>query len=504
MRPNKLGLPRTYQQIALTFGLLGLILLTVPHLNHSLWRDEASSVWFANQTIPTLLTNLCDPHPPGYYLTLRGWQQLGSQEFWLRMPSLGAALLAVACLYRLGRTLGGQRWAWLAALLLAWQPLQIWYAAEVRMYALAQVTGLLLVWLGWQMIIAKPEQWWKRAIPYGVVTVLAFGVDYSVLLPFGLLQSLWLAQGYSTPKRWLSLQGSILGVALILWVRLGTFTTLGHSYQPVFLAIQANQWGLNLTPDRAALLLSVAFLSLGVGTLFLAWQWSRLKIIALEHRYSPYLWLAIWFVILFLAAIPRGYTIKRLLIVLLPYLALITAYALSKLPRGLTVIICLTGLLISIYSLPRHPREPWREMVSNIVASSTTDTPIYVDELVVPVWAYYLQQHSDHPNIQWVPLGLEGLTESSSLALALNNRVSLVTQNDPYRQLVAALPQSFVQNYEALASEIEPGISYYIYQKRETPLAQSALPQQSSPNWGLLLPSPLTQCGKNSYFNQNP
>jgi len=91
------------QQIMLPGILLVTTALPLSHFNQSLWRDEASSVWFARLRPGTLRTALCDARPPGYYLLLKAWLAGGENEFWLRLPSLFAAVLAVALTYRLGR-----------------------------------------------------------------------------------------------------------------------------------------------------------------------------------------------------------------------------------------------------------------------------------------------------------------------------------------------------------------------------------------------------------------
>ena len=65
-------------------------LLPLPLLGRSLGIDETASVWFARFLLPDLLIRLCDPHPPGYYLVLKGWMALGEVEACLRLRDDGA------------------------------------------------------------------------------------------------------------------------------------------------------------------------------------------------------------------------------------------------------------------------------------------------------------------------------------------------------------------------------------------------------------------------------
>ena len=54
---------------------------------------------------------------------------------------------------------------------------------------------------------------------YGLGAVMALGLDYSALLPLGLVQLLWLAWGRPSPKYWLGLQIFLLLVIRGLWVK---------------------------------------------------------------------------------------------------------------------------------------------------------------------------------------------------------------------------------------------------------------------------------------------
>ena len=125
-------------------------LLRFPFLAaEDLWFDEIVSAVLSTQDLGELLrAALADQtNPPGFYLALWGWVQLGSVDpAWLRaLPALAGTLTAPA-VAALARALG-MRWreALVAALLAAVSPLLLAMSLELRAYApLALCTALAL------------------------------------------------------------------------------------------------------------------------------------------------------------------------------------------------------------------------------------------------------------------------------------------------------------------------------------------------------------------------
>ena len=126
---------------------------------HSLWLDEAFSLFWASKPALTIvrvgLTLTEDKHPPLYYLLLHGWTRLfGTSDAAARSLGVGLGALAVWPTYGLALALnrgreGARRCAWLAAALVALNPFLIWYSQEVRMFMPATTFGLwgLYAWL---------------------------------------------------------------------------------------------------------------------------------------------------------------------------------------------------------------------------------------------------------------------------------------------------------------------------------------------------------------------
>ncbi|RME76782.1 MAG: hypothetical protein D6784_05115 [Chloroflexi bacterium] len=205
-----------------------LIALAVRGYNltyHSLWFDEAVSVYWARQNVPRILevgfTLVEDRLPPLYYLALKGWTGLfGFSEAAVRLPSVLAGVLLVPVVARITARLFGRRVAGLAALLVALNPFLVWYSQEARMYAFAVLFAALTVLAGLQM--PRSRGWpWSAALALFAAAGLYSHLYTGFVLP---ALGLWLVLTY--PRRWrLWLQFALAGLAAALL------------YAPILLAI---------------------------------------------------------------------------------------------------------------------------------------------------------------------------------------------------------------------------------------------------------------------------
>lgn len=83
----------------------------------SFWIDELASVALSKEGVFQILRNHLETNPPAYYAILHVVQEyLGSSEWVLRLPSAIAGVLAVPCIYLLGKRLYSDQEALLAAL----------------------------------------------------------------------------------------------------------------------------------------------------------------------------------------------------------------------------------------------------------------------------------------------------------------------------------------------------------------------------------------------------
>ncbi len=135
---------------------LGLVLFLALSLRlemvsvRSVWHDEAFSLEVARRPVGYIWANLpkVDPHPPGYYVMLRGWTQLFGQDLvTARALSVVWGMVAVVLAWGFGRRLGGPAVGVAAAALVALNPFQIYSANEARMYAPLTAAAVLSTWL---------------------------------------------------------------------------------------------------------------------------------------------------------------------------------------------------------------------------------------------------------------------------------------------------------------------------------------------------------------------
>lgn len=162
--------------------------------------DEALGARLIGQGLAAIVdaTTSGDPHPPLYYTMLMGWAALaGDGELSLRFLGLAAGVLLVPLTYRLGRWLFPGPAPLLAAVVLAANPYQVWYAHEARMYLpealfAALSMALLVDWLRRRRV--------GSLVGYAAATTLALYTHYYavflVMLQNLLVLALW-------AERWL-------------------------------------------------------------------------------------------------------------------------------------------------------------------------------------------------------------------------------------------------------------------------------------------------------------
>ena len=211
---------RTYRLLLLTAILIGLALRLYNLTYHSLWFDEAISVYWARQSTARIvevgLTLVEDRLPPLYYLALKGWTALaGFSETGVRSLSVFTGMLAVPLTARIGADLFGRRVGLLAAWLAALNPFLIWYAQEARMYSQALLLGLLAVWAGLGLVRASGRR--AGLLWLLLLALLATAGLYTHLYTGFLLPALglWLVIAYPRRRRlWLQFAAAGLLISL--------------------------------------------------------------------------------------------------------------------------------------------------------------------------------------------------------------------------------------------------------------------------------------------------
>ncbi|MCP4661117.1 MAG: glycosyltransferase family 39 protein [bacterium] len=165
----------------LTAAALGLRLV---HLTRSqLWVDEAATWWFARLTASGRLAEqiALEPTPPLYYGLIGLLMRLfGESDLVMRLPSALIGAATVPAVFLLGRELFGRRVGWIAALLLSFHPLHVFYSREARVYPLLLLLTIVLLRVLWRALDDDRRRSW--AAFGGVLLVTCYSHFYGLFL----------------------------------------------------------------------------------------------------------------------------------------------------------------------------------------------------------------------------------------------------------------------------------------------------------------------------------
>lgn len=132
--------------------IIGFLLRSLS-LDQSLWLDEAINVLATQKySLLGMITEyaIADFHPPGFFIILWVWTHIfGIGEVFVRIPSVIFGVITIFVTYLIGKKIHSKQLGLVVSLLLAINPLHIYYSQEARMYALATlavaVNVLLLI-----------------------------------------------------------------------------------------------------------------------------------------------------------------------------------------------------------------------------------------------------------------------------------------------------------------------------------------------------------------------
>jgi 4-amino-4-deoxy-L-arabinose transferase-like glycosyltransferase len=173
--------------------VLVAVALRVPTLDlQSFWADEAATVDVVRHDLGDLYAVVRDQEstPPLYYLLARIWTVVtGTGEVGLRSLSAVIGVLTVPVVAAVGTRMRGARAGMFAALLVATNPLLIWFSQEARAYALlVLLTALSLLTL--LRAVEHPSR--ARLLAWGAVAALLLATHYFALFPVA-GEAAWLA-----------------------------------------------------------------------------------------------------------------------------------------------------------------------------------------------------------------------------------------------------------------------------------------------------------------------
>lgn len=137
------------------WGRLGAIVLVglclrLPNFTESLWFDELWATRIKLGTFNQLVREMViDVHPPLYYMFSYFWIKLfGDSEIAIRLPPLLFGLAGIVMTFVYGSRVAGRWTGLLAAALVAFSPVHIWYSQEARPYTALMVLVLMAAYAG--------------------------------------------------------------------------------------------------------------------------------------------------------------------------------------------------------------------------------------------------------------------------------------------------------------------------------------------------------------------
>ncbi len=357
----------------LRLGLLG---------QDSLWLDEAYSIQIATvHDIPALWQqNVDSRHPPLYYIILHETLERlpGQSEAAARLPSALASVLNLALVYVLGRRLfPSPDIAWLAATFLALAPLSVWYAAEARMYALVTSAGLLLA-LG-----LAANRWWSSLLTFLTLSAGLY-LDYTFIPLWVSLVAVWLFDSWRNRRPLSRLLPPLAAMAAAWWLyrlQLPHLWQLLSQMESVYIFERLRQ-ALGLAALSGWLFLAglvgLAVLVFGAAVVF----HGALRRPTVRRWLGPLLLVAFALATLALA-LPRLYTLKRILVTGWPYVALLAAWLVSHSPRRVQLAAVLLSLsllacLVTVFT----PKDDWRGAAAYVSANVPVADVVWID----PPW----------------------------------------------------------------------------------------------------------------------
>jgi 4-amino-4-deoxy-L-arabinose transferase-like glycosyltransferase len=183
----KTPIPRVLVLVCVAGAALRFATLDV----QSLWYDEAVTAQLLRMHLSGLLHAIPDSEssPPLYYALAWLWTHVvGTGEVGLRSLSALLGTATIPVVWALGKRVGGDRAALVAAALVAVNPMLVWFSQEARAYALLVLLAALSTLL-WLRALEQPRA--GRAAAWSIVAALALATHYYAIFLVA-PQALWL------------------------------------------------------------------------------------------------------------------------------------------------------------------------------------------------------------------------------------------------------------------------------------------------------------------------
>lgn len=372
------------QIMLLTIVTAAFLLRILAISPRTLWWDELFSWW----TLQLDLSNyfkviLQDVNFPLYYIILRGWSYLtGSSEFLLRLLSVFFSTVSVYYVFLIGK-IWNPKAAIYSSSLAAFSWFHIYYAPEVRFYALLSMLSVMSIYY-FVKLINNSNKLNTRAYIISTLLLLythPFGIfifaAQSVLLLLFYIDSNLPEKAYSSYKK------IIVGLIPLIPIAGIQFLPIGDPYWGWIESPTLQEIISVLTKFSGNTTLLVFFLVLLLASLY----GFRRNLRREDDSLTLLLWLCLGFSLILPWVLSKivfpVFIAKYMIGGAMAYYSLI-GLGLSKIPDLSTQIIIFTGILAisvplitgNVYEI--NPHEPWNQTVHDIESNYTEgDTVIY-------------------------------------------------------------------------------------------------------------------------------
>jgi uncharacterized membrane protein len=195
--------------------LLAVFVRFVGVSDESIWLDEGVSISASRMSMPDIVNwTASDIHPPFYYLALKCWTIFGQSEFVFRSFSAMFGVLTVLAVYYVCLNLFDKRVGLAASLLLAVNPVNVYYSQGARMFSLMAFLVLVSCYAFWKCLSAPRIRF---LIVYVVSSVIMLYTHYFGVLVVG-FQGLYFAALFLLNRNLIKDKRAVAGSLIIVFL----------------------------------------------------------------------------------------------------------------------------------------------------------------------------------------------------------------------------------------------------------------------------------------------
>ena len=349
--------------ITLAGALLRFLTLDV----QSYWLDEVATADILHHSFGDMISAISagESTPPLYYIVAWLWVKVfGAGEVGLRSLSALCGTLTIPLAFMLGRELVGRRTGLVAAAIVAFNPLLIWYSQEARSYALMV---LLTAYSLLMLLRARDDPSPRRLAAWALVSVAALATHYFAGFLVG-AEAVWLVYRLGVSVRTVAaVAAPAAAAAALLPLALhqratGAARFISESSVLRRLAQVPKQFAVGYQGPLEALLTVAAFALIAVGIVLLFAEARPVE----RGRALMFAALGVVAVVtpLVLALVGPDYLLARNVIAALVPLAVALAagFASGRLGIAAAAALCAIGLVqvVAVDAQERYQRDNWR------------------------------------------------------------------------------------------------------------------------------------------------